>query len=206
MKFRREKIKAFIHTSFRVTGFSINTTCVSLAKFCNGSRSANSAMLFAVSTSVSRFGIEVANVGWMWFTRLRASNSVRKRGKKGKFESEERSLSVKSIASCSYSAISKQLPNEKERKSRCKKTLTLATARFSIAGILWPKFVSKRGKNDISMGFSRRIDATKNSKAKKRVETEKSKCSICSSQVINDHPPLRSSSRSFIGLMYEREL
>jgi hypothetical protein len=47
----------------------------------------------------------------------------------------------------------------------------LATAKFSIAGILWPKFVSKRGKNDISMGSSRRIDTTKNSKEK--VETEK---------------------------------
>lgn len=122
-------------TSFLVTGFSIKTTCVSLANPRRGSKSANSAILFAVSTRFSRFGIEDANDGWIWFTRLRASSNVRRRGKWGKFAREEMSLSVKSIASWSYPDTTMSIYLPKRRK---KGGLTLAIPKFSIEGILCP--------------------------------------------------------------------
>lgn len=50
---------------------------------------------------VVRFGMDVARVGWMCVRRFRASRRVRRRGKYGKFEREEMSLSVKSMASWS---------------------------------------------------------------------------------------------------------
>jgi hypothetical protein len=46
------------HTSFLVTGFSIKDKCVSFGKFRRGSRSASSATLLLLSTSVDRFGID----------------------------------------------------------------------------------------------------------------------------------------------------
>jgi len=55
----------------------------------------------------------------------------------------------------------------------------LATARFSIAGILWPKLVSKRAKNDISMGSSLIFGTTKTAQRMKRPEQEE-KASVVS--------------------------
>ena len=46
------------HTSFLATGFSIKDKCVSFVNFCKGSRSASSATLLLLSTSVVRFGID----------------------------------------------------------------------------------------------------------------------------------------------------
>ena len=86
-------------TSFLVTGFSNNTKCVSRPNVANTSRSASSAKLFEVSTSVVRFGIEFASEGWILEILFRASSSVRNRGESGKFPSIWISLSVKSIAS-----------------------------------------------------------------------------------------------------------
>lgn len=88
-------------TSFLVTGFSIKVKCVNLGKFPNESKSANSATLFAVRTSVVRFGSDEASVGWICLMRLRARSSVWRRGNSGKFANDEISLSVKSIASWS---------------------------------------------------------------------------------------------------------
>ena len=62
----------------------------------------SSAKLFEVRTKVVRFGRELARVGCMLLTRFRASRRVRNRGLRGKFESAVMSLSVKSIASWSY--------------------------------------------------------------------------------------------------------
>ena len=87
------------HTSLLVTGFSKSVTCVSFTKFFNGSRSANSARLFSVRTSVVRCGIEFARFCWMDVIRFRASSKVCSRGDNGKFEREVMSLSVKSILS-----------------------------------------------------------------------------------------------------------
>src|SRR5436190_6500681 len=50
---------------------------------------------------VVRFGRDDAIDGWICETRLRARRRVRRRGEYGKFESEEISLSVKSMASWS---------------------------------------------------------------------------------------------------------
>jgi hypothetical protein len=95
-----------ILTSFRVTGFSIRTRCVSLGSVPRASRSASSAKLFDVRTSVVRFGIDCAMVGWIWATRLRARRSVERRGERGKLPRSWMSLSVKSIASCGYQLVS----------------------------------------------------------------------------------------------------
>lgn len=51
------------HTSFLVTGFSIKTKCVNLFKPLSGSKSANSVILFAVKTTVDKFGSDEASVG-----------------------------------------------------------------------------------------------------------------------------------------------
>lgn len=86
-------------TSFRVTGFSSRERCVSLANFWRTSKSASSAKRFAVRTKVVRLGIELAMVGCMLLSLLRARSKVRSRGERGKLERVVRSLSVKSIAS-----------------------------------------------------------------------------------------------------------
>jgi hypothetical protein len=104
-------------TSFLVTGLSNNTRCVRLRKFPNASRSANSAKLFSVSTSVVRFGIELATEGWMPAILLRARRSVRNRGDSGKFPKVCISLSVKSIASCGYTHRHKLATIPKYRKT-----------------------------------------------------------------------------------------
>lgn len=57
-------------------------------------------MLFAVRINVVRFGMELARVGLIWFTRFRARSNVRSRGESGKLERTAMSLSVRSIASC----------------------------------------------------------------------------------------------------------
>lgn len=51
-----------------------------------------------------RFGNEFASVGWMLLTLFRASRSMRNRGERGKLERAVMSLSVKSMASWSYSS------------------------------------------------------------------------------------------------------
>jgi hypothetical protein len=96
-------------TSFLVTGFSNSTKCVNFVRFRNGSRSANSAILFAVRTSVVKPGIEFARLGWICRTRFLARRSMRSRGKNGKLPSEEMSLSVKSIASWSWGRLCQNL-------------------------------------------------------------------------------------------------
>lgn len=53
-----------------------------------------------------RFGSEFARVGCMLLTLFRASRSVRNRGERGKLERAVMSLSVKSMASWSYSNCS----------------------------------------------------------------------------------------------------
>lgn len=77
---------------------------MSRGKFRRGSRSANSAKLFDVRISVVRLGIDLARVGCMLLTRLRARRSVRSLGESGKLDMAVMSLSVKSIASWSYRA------------------------------------------------------------------------------------------------------
>ena len=89
-------------TSFLVTGFSNKTRCVSRRNVASTSKSANSAKLFAVKTSVVRLGMEFASDGWMPEILLRASNKVRNRADRGKLPSSWISLSVKSIASWGY--------------------------------------------------------------------------------------------------------
>lgn len=90
-------------TSRLVTGLSSKDRCVSLEKFRSASRSASSAKLLEVRIKVVRFGSEFASVGWMLLTLLRASRSVCSRGESGKLERAVMSLSVKSMASWSYS-------------------------------------------------------------------------------------------------------
>ena len=92
-------------TSFLQTGFSMHTRWVKFLNPPSGSRSANSLKLFAVNTSVVRFGIDFASVGWMEDKRLRASSRVLKRGESGMFERIWMSLSVRSMASCGYCYI-----------------------------------------------------------------------------------------------------
>ena len=59
------KFKKWDNTSFLVTGFSSKDRCVSLVNLRRGSRSASSARLLEVRTSVVRFGIEAARLGWI---------------------------------------------------------------------------------------------------------------------------------------------
>ena len=106
-----------------------------------------------------RLGIDLDNVGAIVVTRLRARRSVRRRGLSGKFVRVVMSLSVKSIASWSWvrtiavhASVSLRalhgaqiytLDLLKRRRSGRRKKLrrrrTLATPRFSIAGILCPE-------------------------------------------------------------------
>ena len=89
-------------TSFLVTGFSNNDRCVSRKNFPSTSKSASSAKLFDVRTRVARFGIEFGSVDCMELTRFLANNNVCSLGDSGKFPKRVTSLSVKSIASWSY--------------------------------------------------------------------------------------------------------
>ena len=79
---------------------------MSLGKFLSGSKSASSAKLLEVRIREVRFGNEFASVGCMLLTLFRASRSVRNRGERGKLERAVMSLSVKSMASWSYSDCS----------------------------------------------------------------------------------------------------
>lgn len=92
-------------TSFLATGFSSNERCVNLENFASTSRSASSAKLLEVSIRVVRFGKEFGSVGCRLLTRFLASSSVRKRGESGKLERAVISLSVKSMASWSYTLL-----------------------------------------------------------------------------------------------------
>ena len=89
-----------------------------------------------------RFGIEDASVDCMLVMRLRARRRVCRRGERGKLERVLMSLSVKSMASWSYSKNSISpalLPSFfLGKKGGGTRERTLATPRFSIAGILWP--------------------------------------------------------------------
>ena len=76
---------------------------MSRGKLRSASRSASSAKLLEVRTRVVRFGSEAASVDWMLLILLRARSSVRSRGERGKLERAVMSLSVKSMASWSYS-------------------------------------------------------------------------------------------------------
>lgn len=86
-----------------MTGFSSKERCVSLGKFRSGSRSASSAKLLDVRVREVRLGSEFASVDCMLLTLLRARRRVRNRGESGKLERAVMSLSVKSMASWSYS-------------------------------------------------------------------------------------------------------
>lgn len=79
---------------------------MSLGKFLSGSKSASSAKLLEVRIKEVRFGNEFASVGCMLLILFRASRSVRNRGERGKLERAVMSLSVKSMASWSYSDCS----------------------------------------------------------------------------------------------------
>ena len=82
----------------------------------------------------------------MLLTRFLASRSVCSRGERGKLDMAIMSLSVKSIASWSYSAPAQPLclsilrvPREKKGgQGRSGSKPTFAAPKFSIAGILWP--------------------------------------------------------------------
>ena len=63
-------------------------------------------MLLEVRINVVRFGNEFARVGCMLLTLFRASRRVRNRDESGKLERAVMSLSVKSMASWSYSNCS----------------------------------------------------------------------------------------------------
>lgn len=135
-------------TSRLVTGFSSKERCVSLGKFRRGSRSASSAKLFDVRIREVRFGNEFASVDCMLLTLLRARRRVRNRGESGKLERAVMSLSVKSMASWSYSKycsaamFSVQPCTHAEGREykgrRGGRRQTFATPKFSIAGILCP--------------------------------------------------------------------
>ena len=86
-----------------MTGFSNKERCVSRGKFLSASRSASSAKLLDVRIKVVRFGIEFASVACMLLSRLRARSRVRRRSESGKLARAVMSLSVKSMASWSYS-------------------------------------------------------------------------------------------------------
>jgi hypothetical protein len=107
-------------TSLRATGFSITDRCVSRANLLRGSRSASSATLLLLSTSVVRFGIDWNRFGCMLVIRFLARSRVDSLGDSGKFVIEVISLSVKSMASWGP-----------------------ATPRFSMVGILWPTCLEK---------------------------------------------------------------
>ena len=92
-----------MHTSLLVTGFSNKLKWVSLGNFPSTSRSASSAKLFDVSIRVVRLGRLVGTRGSIVLIRFLASRRVCSRGERGKFERAVMSLSVKSIASWSYS-------------------------------------------------------------------------------------------------------
>lgn len=62
-------------------------------------------MLFDVSINVLRLGIDLEMVGCMLLILLRARRRVCSRGESGKLEMALISLSVKSIASWSYSEV-----------------------------------------------------------------------------------------------------
>lgn len=76
---------------------------MSRGKFLSASKSASSAKLLDVRIKVVRFGNEVASVDCMLLSLFRARRSVRSRGERGKLERAVMSLSVKSMASWSYS-------------------------------------------------------------------------------------------------------
>jgi hypothetical protein len=82
-----------------VTGLSSKLTAVNLVKPCSASRSASSAMLLLVNTSVFRLGTLFHRLGWILEIRFRAHSSVCSRGRRGKLARVVMSLSVKSMAS-----------------------------------------------------------------------------------------------------------
>ena len=67
-------------TSLLVTEFPINDRYTSCLKPASGSKSASSAILFLVRTSVRRFGMLDERLGWMLEMRFCARKSVRRRG------------------------------------------------------------------------------------------------------------------------------
>ena len=103
---RETSSRGWSPTSFLVTGFSSSERCTSRLKPLSGSRSANSAKLFCVSTIEETLGSDAGRVGWMCVRRLRARRSVCRRGERGKLESEDKELSVKSMQSWSCSTES----------------------------------------------------------------------------------------------------
>lgn len=92
-------------TSFLVTGLSRRTRCVKRGNVARGSKSASSLRLLDSSWRFVRFGIELASVGCMVATRLRARRRVCIRGDSGKLPRTWMSLSTKSMASWGYMAV-----------------------------------------------------------------------------------------------------
>jgi hypothetical protein len=107
-------------TSFLTTGFSIKDRWTNFGNLLRGSKSASSATLLLLRTSVLRLGIDWNRFGCMFVILFLASSRVDSLGLRGKFVIEVMSLSVKSMASCGP-----------------------ATPRFSIVGILWPTCLEK---------------------------------------------------------------
>ncbi len=178
-----------MRTSFLVTGFSNNTRCVNFVRPRRGSKSASSAMLFAVKTSVERLGIEFEMFDWICRTRFLARRSVCNRGKNGKLPSEEMSLSVKSIASWS-----------------CPRTTTISIHSFISRpryerqgrwlGLPW-QYPGSQLRGSCALNDS-------NDKGRYQSSSCKSVVSVLFRHCVWN-APRRSSSRSFSGLMYDRE-
>jgi hypothetical protein len=90
-------------TSLFATGFPNNDRYTKCLNPASGSRSDSCAMRFRVRTSVVRLGITFERLAWIFWIRFWARKRVRNRGKSGKFPKCAMSLSVKSMASFSYS-------------------------------------------------------------------------------------------------------
>ena len=95
-------MRRLVRTSLFVTGLLSKVKCNNFLNPPSGCRSVSSDSLFLVRTSVVRLGMLVERLAWMVETRFCARKSVRRRGWRGKLPSCAMSLSVKSIASFSY--------------------------------------------------------------------------------------------------------
>lgn len=93
-------------TSLLHIGLPINTRCVNLGRLPSGSMSASSARRLPSSCSVVRLGMTSRRLGAIETMRFRARRSVFSRGERGKLCSWVMSLSVKSMASWSYTCSS----------------------------------------------------------------------------------------------------
>lgn len=128
------QITQYRYFSRFVTGLSSSTRCVRRPRRARGSRSDSSASWLEARARQVRLGTAFARSGWMAAMRLRANSSVRRRGVSGKLPSTWMSLSVKSMASWGYTALTKEMIRARGGGGG----LTPAAPRFSMATILFP--------------------------------------------------------------------